>query len=289
MKIRPLAFTPLAIGVLMTFNAAAQEHAQHRTPVAAAQQDHAQHHMPTPRPADQPITPIPPVTEEDRIAARRPPTDHPVHDDTIQSLVLFNRLEGFDADAGTGLEWEAQAWIGTDLDKLWLRSAGERKGGHTEAADLEVLYGRAVAPWWDVVAGIRHDFKPGASQNFAAIGVIGLAPYKFEVGATAYVGESGRTAASIEVEYELLLTNRLILQPLVELDFHGRNDERRGIGSGLSSAEAGLRLRYEIRREFAPYLGIAWERAFGRTAQFRRNAGEGIEDTRFVAGIRIWF
>jgi copper resistance protein B len=242
-----------------------------------------------PRPADQPVTPIPVLTDADRAAAVPPSNDHPVHDNSIKSFVLFNRFEGFDADEGTGLEWEGQAWFGTDLNKLWLRSDGERTGGGTEAADLEVLYGRAFARWWDVVAGVRHDFKPGASQDFAAIGVMGVAPYKYEVGATAYIGQSGQAAARFEAEYETLLTNRLILQPLVELNFYGQDDERRGIGSGLSTAEAGLRLRYEITRQFAPYVGVVREWAFGDTAEFRRNAGEDINDTRIVAGLRIWF
>lgn len=237
----------------------------------------------------EPITPIPVPTDADRAAAIPPAQDHPVHDNPIKSFVLLDRLEAWNADPGNGQEWEAQAWIGTDLDRLWLRSEGERIGGRTESADLEVLYGRSVARWWDVVAGIRHDFKPGASQDFAAIGVIGLAPYKFEVAATAYVGESGQTAARLEIEYETLLTNRLILQPLVEVNLYGQDDERRGIGSGLSTVEAGLRLRYEFRRQFAPYIGIVHERAFGGTADFRRDEGEGIEDTRLVLGLRMWF
>lgn len=251
--------------------------------------DHAAMGHAAPRAADQPRTPIPQLTDADRAAAKPPSKGHPAHDNTIQSFVLFDRLEGFHADGGNGLAWEAQAWIGRDLDKLWLRSEGERSRGHTEAADIEVLYGRAVAPWWDVVAGVRHDFKPGASQDFAAIGIQGVAPYKFEVEATAYLGESGRTGARIEVEYDTLLTNRLILQPLLELEFHGQDDARRGIGSGLGTAEAGLRLRYEIRREFAPYVGLVHERAFGRTADFRRDDGEPVGDTRWVAGFRVWF
>lgn len=336
MKSSLSSLAPLAIGLLITLEAAAQDHSQHQIPTPAAQ-DHSQHRqtepragqqrpesrpasvdhaamghaamkhaMPeaelsatpmdraamghgTPRPADQPLTPIPELTDADRAAAVPPPDDHRVHDNTVQGFVLFNRLEGFDAEEGPGLEWEGQAWIGTDLDKLWLRSEGERVGGHTEAADLEVLYGRAVAPWWDLVAGVRHDFKPGESQDFLAFGVQGLAPYKFEVEATGYLAESGQTAVRLEVEYETLLTNRLILQPLVELNFYGKNDERRGIGSGPSTAEAGVRLRYEVTRQFAPYAGVVYERAFGRTADFRREDGDDIHDTRFVAGFRIWF
>ena len=237
----------------------------------------------------EPITPIPVVTDADRAAAVRPAAGHSVHDNSIQNYTLIDRLEVFDADPGTGLEWEAQAWIGTDLDRLWLRSEGERSDGRTESADLELLYGHSVAAWWDVVAGIRHDFKPGASQDFAAFGVIGLAPYKFEIEATAYIGQSGQTAARFEAEYETLITNRLILQPLVEINLYGKDDPLRGIGSGLSTVEAGLRLRYEFTRRFAPYIGIVRERAFGGTADLRRVEGEGIDDTRFVAGLRIWF
>lgn len=239
--------------------------------------------------SDEPRTPIPEVTDADRAAATRPRHGHPAHDNTTQSFVLFNRLEAFDADDGNGFEWEGQAWIGTDLNKLWLRSEGEQVDGHTEAADLEVLYGRAFAPWWDFVAGVRHDFEPGASQDFVAFGVVGLAPYKFELEATGYLGESGQTAARLEAEYETLFTNRLILQPLVELNFYGKDDAQRGIGSGLSSAEAGLRLRYEIARRFAPYVGVVREWTFGDTADFRRDEGDPVNDTRVVAGIRVWF
>ncbi len=237
----------------------------------------------------EPITPIPVVTDADRAAAVRPAAGHSPHDNSIQTYTLIDRLEVWDVDPGTGMAWEAQAWIGTDLNRLWLRSEGERIDGGTESADLEVLYGRSVAPWWDVVAGIRHDFKPGASQDFLAVGVIGLAPYKFEIEATAYIGQSGQTAARFAAEYETLITGRLILQPLVEVNLHGKDDPRRGIGSGLGTVEAGLRLRYEFTRQFAPYIGIVRERSFGGTADFRRAEGEDIDDTRFVAGLRIWF
>ena len=324
-----LTLAPLAASLMLAFSANAQDHSHHPLPATQDHDqhqvpvDHSQHqqtrpapksgatvdheamdHTPsapaktvdhaamghaTPPSSNQPVTPIPELTDADRVAAIPPPEDHPVHDNAIHSFFMVNRLEAFDAEEGGGLEWEAQAWIGTDLDKIWLRSEGERVDGHTEAADIEVLYGRPIARWWDLVAGVRHDFEPGGSQDFAAIGVIGLAPYKFEVAATAYVGESGQTAARIEVEYETLLTNRLILQPLVEASFHGKDDARRDIGSGLSTVEAGLRLRYEITRQFAPYVGVVREKAFGRTADYRREAGEDSDDTRFVAGVRIWF
>lgn len=268
--------------------------APQQEPVDHSKMDHSTidhsamgHGMPMAR--TEPLTPIPEITDADRAAAVPQPHDHPVHDSGIFSYVLFNRLEAWDAAPGTGTQWEAQSWIGTDLNRVWLRSEGEHVDGNTESADLEVLYGRSITPWWDVVAGVRHDFKPGRSQDFLALGVIGLAPYMFEVSATAYLGESGRTEASVEVEYEMLLTNRLILQPLLEVRFFGQTDERRGVGSGLGMAEAGLRVRYEVNRQFAPYIGVARERAFGRTALLRRNEGEDTDDTRVVAGVRIWF
>jgi len=237
----------------------------------------------------EPREPIPVLTAADRAAAIPPAGGHTVHDNSVQRFVLVDRLEAWNADQGTGFEWEGQSWVGTDLNRLWLRSEGEQVDGKLESADLQVLYGRSVATWWDVVAGIRHDFKPGASQDFAAFGVIGLAPYKFEVEATAYIGQGGQTGARFEAEYETLLTNRLILQPLVEVNLYGKNDERRGIGSGLSTVEAGLRLRYEFTRKFAPYIGVVHERSFGRTADFRQLDGEDVDDTRIVAGLRLWF
>lgn len=248
--------------------------------------EHGAMQMPAPT---QPRTPIPPLTDADRAAAVPPPGDHPVHDNTLQSYILFDRLEGWAADPGTGLAWEGQAWFGTDLNRLWLRSEGERVDGRLESADLEVLYGHSFSPWWDVVTGVRHDFHPGGSQDFAAIGLMGLAPYKFEVAATAYVGQGGQSAARLEAEYETLFTNRLILQERVETNFYGKDDPRRGIGSGLSTFEAGLRLRYEFTRRFAPYIGIVHERAFGGTAELRRAELDSIKDTRIVAGLRLWF
>lgn len=241
-------------------------------------------------PADAPpINPIPPVTQAAREAAFPDVAGHHVHDNSVHSFWLLDRLEAWNADTGTGAGWEATGWVGTDIDRLWLRSEGEHVDGTTESADIEVLYGRAIDPWWDLVAGVRHDFGEGPSQTFAAFGVQGLSPYKFEVGATAYAGESGQTAASLEIEYETLFTNRLILQSMAEAELYGKDDERRGIGSGLGTVEVGFRLRYEVTRQFAPYIGVVHERAFGKTADLRRAAGEDIDDGRVVAGLRLWF
>lgn len=251
--------------------------------------DQPMDHASTPVGQAMPRTPIPVLTDADRVAAQPPPHDHPVHDNRIRHYTLIDRLETSNGDDGAALAWETRTWIGTDINRVWLRSEGERSDGRTVSADLEVLYGRSVATWWDVVAGVRHDFAPGGSRDFAAFGVRGVAPYKLEMNATAYIGQSGQTAARFEVEYETLLTSRLILQPRIEVNLSGRDDASRRIGSGLSTVEAGLRLRYEIDRRFAPYVGVAWEQAFGNTARFRRGTHDEDAGTRLVAGFRIWF
>ncbi|BDU16390.1 copper resistance protein B [Lysobacter auxotrophicus] len=262
---------------------ALMDHGTHQGAVDHAAMGHGTPSQATPR------EPIPAITDADRAAAF-PQLEHGMHHAPERnSFVLFDRLEAIDLDDGRGEAWEAQAWFGSDIHRLWLRSEGEREHGHTESADLELLYGRSVTPWWDVVAGVKHDFKPGRSRDWAAFGVQGLAPYKFEVSATAYIGEGGATAATVEAEYEVLLTNRLILQPRVEVEAFGKDDPGRGVGSGLSTVETGLRLRYEVTRRFAPYVGVAWERAYGGTADLRRDEGEAVEDTRLVAGVRLWF
>ena len=240
----------------------------------------------------EPHEPIPVITPADRAAAFQDLDEHVMHGTSINSYWALDRLEAWDADEdGTGIAWEAKGWVGSDLNRLWLRSEGERAGGSTESADVEVLYGRAIAPWWDAVAGVRHDFGfgGGPSRTYAALGVIGLAPYKFEVEATAYLGESGQVGLGAEAEYEMLFTNRLIGQWLVEGEAWSKDDPAVGIGSGLSKVEAGFRLRYEFHRQFAPYVGVVWERAYGGTADQRRAQSGDVDDTRIVAGVRIWF
>ncbi|MFT4257941.1 MAG: copper resistance protein B [Pseudoxanthomonas sp.] len=245
----------------------------------------------TPRKASlrEPREPIPVLTDADRAAAFPPLKHAHSHGSGIHSLMLFNRLEAWDANPGNGQAWEGSAWIGGDVQRLWLRSEGDREHGRTSSANLEALYGRSLDAWWDVVAGVRHDFRPADSRTWAALGVRGIAPYRFEVGVTGYLGESGHTAASVEIEYDVLFTNRLILQPLLEARLNGKDDPLRHAGYGLSGIEAGLRLRYEINRRFAPYIGVAHERSFGKTADYLRNDGEATRETRWLAGVRVWF
>lgn len=232
---------------------------------------------------------IQPVTDEARAAAFPDVMGHAVHDQAIQSFTLIDQLEWQDADEGSAFNWNAKGWIGQDLSRLWWSTEGERENGSTEDAQAQLLYGRSIARWWDLVAGLRHDFKPGSSQTWAAVGFQGLSPYWFELEATLYLGEAGQTAARLEAEYDVLLTNRLILQPLIEVNAYGKDDAERETGSGLSSIEAGLRLRYEFTRKVAPYLGVSWARKFGNTLDYAREDGEGAHETRLVIGIRTWF
>jgi copper resistance protein B len=236
-----------------------------------------------------PREPIPEITEADREAAFPDVAGHAVHDNAVHRFALLDRLETWNEDDASPIAWEGSGWIGTDLNRAWIRSEGEALDGRVESANVELFYGRAIARWWDAVVGVRHDFGDGPSRTFAAVGVMGLAPYMFEVEATAYLGESGQTGLGLEAEYETLFTNRLILQSVIEAEAWGKDDPARGIGSGLAKVEAGFRLRYEFTRKFAPYVGIVRERVFGQTADFREAKGVEVDDTRFVIGLRTWF
>ena len=210
-------------------------------------------------------------------------------DDPLLATVLVDRFEFREADDDNPLVLDGQGWIGKDLHKLWLKTEVERVDSDTEEAEVQALYSQAVASYWDFQLGLRKDFKPTPDRSWAVIGLQGLAPYFFEVDTALFIGESGRTALRLEAEYELLFTQRLILTPEVEVNFYGQNDEDIGVGSGLSDVELGLRLRYEIRREFAPYIGVNWSRKYGNTADFAKSEGEAVDDTQLVLGIRAWF
>ena len=210
-------------------------------------------------------------------------------DDPVLTMTKLDQFEVRDADGSDPIILEGQAWIGQDLHKLWLKTELEYVDSDTEEAELQALYSRAIAPFWDVQVGLRKDFEPSPSRNWAVLGLQGLAPYLFEIDTALFLGESGRTGLRLEAEYELLFTQRLILSPEIEVNFHGQNDEATGTGSGLSNVELGLRLRYEIRREFAPYIGINWSKKYGNTADFSRQEGADVSDTQLVVGIRAWF
>lgn len=233
--------------------------------------------------------PVQPLTDAERAAAFPPVHAHHKHGTSLQNYSLIDRLEVSEDHGKAAYAWEAKGWMGGDVQKFVWRSEGHGLDGKLERGDLELLYSRGVHAWWDIVAGVRQDFGQGPERTWAALGVQGEAPYKFHVSATAYAGPESRTALRLGIEYDTLLSARWILQWRAEANAYGRNDPRLDVGSGLSSIEAGMRLRYEIDRRFAPYIGVEHARAFGNTAKFQRAYGTSARDTRVVAGVRIWF
>ena len=203
--------------------------------------------------------------------------------------LLIDRLESVRARDNSSTAYDLQAWYGRDYDRAVLKAEGEIDGGKFQDARTELLWGHAVATYWDTQLGVRYDSGVGPDRKWLAFGVQGLAPYWFEVEAVAYVGESGRTALRLGAEYELLLTQKLILQPRIETNVYGKRDAARERGSGLSDLAAGIRLRYEIKREFAPYIGIERSNKYGGSADFARAEGKQTSESRVVAGLRFWF
>ena len=226
---------------------------------------------------------------QEMAAARHALTHH--HGGTAFTFIQAEHLEYQTNNGDPLFLWDAQGWYGGDLNKLWVKTEGEYdlKGGFFEEAEVQALYSRAITSFFDAQIGFRHDFEPDPSRNFAVIGLQGLAPYLFEIDAAMFISGDGDVSARIEAEYEFLLTQRLILQPRTELNFAAQDVAALDIGAGLSTAELGARLRYEIRREIAPYIGVSWERSVGQTADFARLAGEDVQSTSFVAGLRLWF
>ena len=210
-------------------------------------------------------------------------------DDPLVTKVMIDKLETRITDGPDPLVLEADAWVGYDLHKFWFKTDVERVDGETEEAEMQLLYSRAVSPFWDFQVGWRRDIKPKPDRDYLALAFKGLAPYLFEVDAGLYIGESGRVNARLDAEYEYMLTQKWVLGPEFSMNLYSKDDEERGVGSGLSDTTLGLRLRYEIRREFAPYVGINWSKQYGDTADFTQAEGGDVSDTQWVVGIRAWF
>ncbi|NYT27139.1 copper resistance protein B [Candidatus Thiodubiliella endoseptemdiera] len=211
-----------------------------------------------------------------------------MEDDPVLTKVM-GEVEMRSTNGDNPRVWNIDAWVGQDLNKLWIKAEGERVGSNTEQSELQLLYSKAVAPFWDLQFGVKKDFNPKPSRNWGVIAAKGLAPYLFEIDASLFIGESGQSAVRLDAEYEYMLSQKLIISPEIEINIFGKDDELTGTGKGLSTVEAGLRLRYEITREFAPYIGINWEKKYGNTADFSATEGENIEDTQLVVGVRFWF
>lgn len=210
-------------------------------------------------------------------------------DDMPSGRVLIDSAELSRGDGEHGQNLDAEAWYGGDYNKVWLKAQGERTGGRLESLRTEALWDRAFAPFWSTQLGVRHDTGGGESRNWLAAGVRGLAPYWFDVEATAYARPGGEFAARFDARYEVLFTQRLILEPQLEGNLYSHADTALGTGTGLSNIEFGLRLRYEIRRQFAPYIGVTWNRRVGSTADLARARGEDATTFRAVAGLRVWY
>jgi copper resistance protein B len=216
------------------------------------------------------------------------PFGAPVDDQRIFYHVLFNQLEGRFGDT-SAFRWSGEAWAGTDEHRLWLRSEGMLSGGQVPDSQQELFYSRPISTYFDAKLGARYDLDSLPGRGWGAVGVEGLAPLFFRVAATGYVSGDGHLAAKLEGSYDLLITQRLILQPQIEMNFYSMDDPARRVGSGLSDIDAGLRLRYEITRKFAPYLGVTYDGKFGSTAAFAAGAGEPLNQVRFAVGLRAWF
>lgn len=238
-----------------------------------------------PMPPSRPVAQPPPLAPPPPVAL--PP---PINDPQIQVHAMLEQLEDRSTGSSNNLRYEGLGWAGTDYDKLYFKFEGTRRNNGVYADGInEVLYSRAISTYFDVQTGIRVDLDGGRGRTWYALGIQGLAVQFFSVEATAYVSDSGHFAGKFNVSYDIPITNRLYLQPQAELNVYSKADPGRGVGSGISELDTGLRLRYEITRKFAPYVGVAYQKAFGPTAGFSRREGSPVNDLRFVFGARVWF
>ena len=236
--------------------------------------------------------PIKKVVDDEQEGAQTNFGTQQVHDDQIFYQVIGDRLEQRFQQGDNALLYDMQGWIGNDYNKLWLKAEGEynTSADEHEETSFEALYSRNAVSFWDIQAGIRHDFLSGADdRDFAAFGVQGLAPYWFEVEATSYISDEGDVSGILEAEYDLLLSQRLILQPRFETEVAVQDVEDYNIGSGITGFETGLRLRYEFSRKFAPYIGVSWEQNLGETKDMLEADGEQTNNTALVTGLKFWF
>ena len=206
------------------------------------------------------------------------------------SLVMLDLAEvGFQKGRET-YRFEGEAFTGGNINRFGVKFEGEGAfGGRLEDLELQALYSRAIAPYWNLQAGVRHDILPDPSRTYLVAGVEGIAPYWFKVNAATFLSNKGEVRARVEASYDQRITQSLILQPRIEANVSFQDIPAIGVGSGLTDFEAGLRLRYEIKQEIAPYIGVEWRKQTGATARFARIAGEDPDTVSLIAGIRIWF
>lgn len=287
--------------------APADPHAGHDMAPAAPADPHAHHHGAAPADpveeatgTDLPAGNAPaPVVQRTRLADRfwgaaamAPAEAHMLHEhgSMPQHQIILNLFERQFRDGRDGYRWDGQAWFGGDVDRFLLMSEGDGgRGEGVEAGEVQALWSHALDPYWNLQGGIRQDVQRGPDRTYATLGLEGLAPYWFDLEARLFLSNKGDVLARLEGHYDQRITQRLVLQPRVEMNLAAQDVAESGIGSGLSTIEAGVRLRYEFAREFAPYIGFNWERRVGGTARFARLAGEDVTSKGVVAGIRFWF
>jgi copper resistance protein B len=279
------------VWIALVLNAAAalsaEDHSQHVEPI----DPHARHQQAQSEATESErahVPPSPPTLVMESMSNERMIELMQMEDDSPLGMIAIDEIEWREADDQDAQAWDAYAWYGTDYHKVWIKTEGERKEEET-AGRVELLWDRIFTPWWSVQAGVRQDFSAGPSRTWAAIGVQGLTPYLFDMEATLYVGEEGRVAGRFSAEYDMRFTQRLVLRPHIEVNAYSDDDIENGIGSGVSDVAVGMRLRYELRRELAPYIGTEWQREFGSTADFTRASGRDASEVTFVAGLHVWF
>ena len=219
----------------------------------------------------------------------------PVADTALYSFVLFDLLEYQRTSDLDALRWDILGWLGGDYNRFWFKSEGRKVFTSRESSEVEAqaLYGRLIAPFFDVQVGLRYDqrLQRGANPTrvYAVIGLQGLAPYWFDIEPTLFISNKGKVSARLTATYDVLLSQRLVLQPRLEINGAFQKDEAIGIAAGLNDVELGGRLRYEIRREFAPYIGVTWKESIGATHRLTTREGGDPSHLAFVAGVRLWF
>lgn len=210
-------------------------------------------------------------------------------DDPITTMLNIDQLEVRDADRENPWAWDASFNVGKDFHKFWLKTEGEKVDGDTESMEVRALFSKAVSPYWDAIAGIRHHATSGIDDTWLELGAQGIAPYFFETELSLFVNKSGKSTFRIEVEKELMITQRWVLVPEIEASLNDYNDRETGAGSGLSEVEVGLRLLYSVKREFAPYLGIYWQKLYGNSADYAEEESQKVSESHIVFGIKAWF
>jgi copper resistance protein B len=234
------------------------------------------------------LTILLPMTVEAQQQPAEPGWPQPVENDRSFGYAILNQNE-LRVGSPDSYRWEGEGWYGDDVNRLWVKSEGsvDTSSGTADEVEIQGLYSRAASAFFNLQGGVRYDLDP-TSRGWAALGIEGLAPLNWEIGAFTFVSSGGHLAARFEGYQDLNLTQRLVLQPQFELNAYSRADRAARLGTGLTDGDFGLRLRYELRREFAPYIGVTYEVKYGTTANLARATGLSTSDLRFVAGIRAW-